>query len=168
MARTPSPGRITKCRRSSSTTRPTTFADLDRFSRVQDQVWASYGSISGGNSRPVPLDGYGYGYDRAGNRTSVGNQTNSALSETYGYDNLDRLASSTRATTLTTETWTLDSLGNFTNSTDTGTNQNRGVDPANEIQTISGGAATPAYDAAGNMTTTTRARRRRARRELCL
>ena len=42
------------------------------------------------------VDGYGYGYDRAGNRTSKVNLLNSAYSETYGYDGLNRLVSATR------------------------------------------------------------------------
>ena len=53
-----------------------------------------------------------------------------------------------------TQTWTLDSLGNFTGSSTNSSTQARTVDPSNEIQTISGGVATPAYDLAGNMTTT--------------
>ena len=56
-----------------------------------DQVWASYGSNSGGNAGT--LDGYSYTYDRSGNRLTQANLTDAALSELYGYDSLDRLTS---------------------------------------------------------------------------
>ena len=49
--------------------------------------------------------------------------------------------------------WSLDSLGNFSSVTTGSTTETRSVDPANEIQSISDAAA-PAYDLAGNMTTT--------------
>jgi YD repeat-containing protein len=128
------------------------FAALDRFSRVQDQVWSSYGSASGNAGT---FDGYTYTYDRDGNRTSAANLTAPSLSETYEYDNLDRLTSSTRNDGYD-QSWTLDSLGNFVSYSDNSGTQNRTTDPANEITGISGteGAATPVYDLAGNMTTT--------------
>ena len=47
--------------------------------------------------------------------------------------------------------WTLDGLGNFSSFNDDGTSQNRTVNEANQIQTISGGWVSPEYDAAGNM-----------------
>ena len=83
------------------------------------------------------------------------------LSELYGYNVLDELTSMSRGTISdgtiaspsATETWTLDSLGNFVASTNNGTTQDRTDNAANEIQSI-GPAATPDYDAAGNMTTT--------------
>ncbi len=135
------------------------FAALDRFGNVLNQFWASYGSASGNAGT---LDGYTYTYDRAGNRTSSANATDAALSEMYGYDGLDRFVSMSRGTISNgaiadptdTQTWTLDSLGNFIQSSDNTAIQTRTVNPANEIQTISGGTATPAYDLAGNMTTT--------------
>jgi YD repeat-containing protein len=127
------------------------FAAMDRFSRVQDQVWSSYGSASGNAGT---LDGYGYTYDRAGNRTSAANLTAPSLSETYEYDNLDRLTSSTRNDGYD-QSWTLDALGNFSSVSTTGSaTQTRTNTAANEIQTIDGSAATSAYDLTGNMTTT--------------
>ena len=145
MARARSPARITSSRRSSSTIRPNNFAALDRFGRVLDQVWSSYGSASGNAGT---LDGYTYTYDRAGNRTSRDEPDRRLRSsETYGYDNLGRLTSMSRGVlsggTIPArrhQTWTLDSLGNFTNFTDNRQlqTQTRTVDPANEIQTISG------------------------------
>src|SRR5271165_4624102 len=135
------------------------FAALDRFGDVLNQVWSSYGSASGNVGS---MDGYTYTYNQVGDRTSRANQTDAALSEIYGYDSLNRLTSMSRGVLSggtipnpsDTQTWTLDSLGNFTNYSNNGSNQARTVDAANEIQTISGGAATPAYDLAGNMITT--------------
>jgi hypothetical protein len=47
--------------------------------------------------------------------------------------------------------WTLDGLGNFGTFNDDGASQDRTVNEANEIESISGGWITPVYDAAGNM-----------------
>ncbi|MGO9108654.1 MAG: RHS repeat-associated core domain-containing protein [Thermoguttaceae bacterium] len=135
------------------------FAALDRFGDVLDQVWSSYGSASGNLG---PVDGYTYTYNQVGDRTSRANQTDSALSEIYGYDGLNRLTLMSRgvlsggtiANPSNTQTWTLDSLGNFTNYNNNGSNQTRTVDAANEIETINGSSATSAYDLAGNMITT--------------
>ena len=135
------------------------FQELDRFGRVVDQVWASYGSASGDLGT---IDGYNYGYNNTGDRTSAANLTNNALSETFGYDSLDRLTSMNRgvlsggtiANPGDTQTWTLDSLGNFSNYDNNGSNQARTVDAANEIQSIKRQRQRPAYDLAGNMTTT--------------
>ena len=135
------------------------FAALDRFSRVHEQVWSSYGSASGTLGA---VDGYNYTYDRAGNRTVRENAVDGVMSETYDYNALNELTSMARGTLsgptipspTYTQTWTLDSLGNFSNFNDNGSSQDQTVNAANEIQSISGGAATPAYDAAGNMTTT--------------
>ncbi len=131
------------------------FAALDRFGRVADQSWSQYG-------QSMPLDGYQYTYDRAGNRTIKENLADAALSETYGYNALNELTSMSRGALsgstipapTDTQTWTLDALGNFMQSSDNAATQYRTADAANEIQSISGGTATPAYDLAGNMTTT--------------
>jgi YD repeat-containing protein len=66
------------------------LAALDRFGRVLDQVWADYGST------PETLDEYGYTYSRSGNRTARTNALRTAFSESYGYNGLDELTSSTR------------------------------------------------------------------------
>ena len=124
------------------------FAALDRFGRVVSQTWTGYGANNSGT-----LDGYGYAYNAAGDRLTQTNQTDSALSETYGYDSLDRLISANRADN-TFQEWTLDSLGNFTNFNDNGTSQSRTTDAANEIATINSSTATSGYDLAGNMNVT--------------
>jgi hypothetical protein len=49
------------------------------------------------------------------------------------------------------QTWTLDGLGNFADVTTDDDPQARTVNEANEIQSITGGSVSPAYDAAGNM-----------------
>ncbi len=129
---------------------------LDRFGRVVDQVWKDY-------SENV-IDEYRYGYDRAGNRwwkQNVG-QNASGLDELYSYDALDRLTNTQRGTVTVTngvpsiesdsyQDWTLDGLGNFSEFDDDGDVQTRDTNAANEIETITGGTVTPAYDAAGNM-----------------
>ena len=125
------------------------FAAWDRFGQVLNQVWSGYGQDNSGT-----LDGYSYTYDQSGNRLTRGNLTDSALSEIYGYDNLDRLTSVTH-NGVQTESWDLDSLGNFAGSSENSVAQTRATDSANEIQSITQDSTTSAqgYDAAGNMTT---------------
>jgi len=121
------------------------FAALDRFGRVVDQIWTDYGA-----DPDVVLDHYSYEYDRAGNRTSRGNELHAAFDEVYDYDGLDRLTDSDRADAFD-QTWTLDGLGNFRAFDDDGSSQTRATNAANEITAITGGAVTPEYDRAGNM-----------------
>jgi RHS repeat-associated protein len=122
------------------------YAAWDRFGRVLSQVWATYGGT------PTTLDGYDYTYDRASNRTSRNNLTDAAFNEIYGYDGVNRLTSDTRNGNAYQQ-WTLDSLGNWSGFTNNGQSQTSTFDPANELTTNTG-TVTPAYDAAGNMTTT--------------
>ena len=84
---------------------------------------------------------------------SQDNVLNSSLDETYGYDSVNRLISASCANG-NTETWTLDSLGNWMDSTVNGVSQTRSTDPSNEIQSISQGTSLDyqGYDLAGNMT----------------
>ena len=130
---------------------------LDRFGRVVDQIWTDY------SQQPATLDGYVYGYDRAGNRLWKQNVNPGAsgLDELYIYDNLDRLTNTQRGTlsfsplSITQgqyqQSWTLDGEGNFSAFNDNGSEQTRGTNAANEI-TSTTGIATPTYDAAGDMT----------------
>ena len=78
-ARTRSPARLTRSRRSASTTRPAISPPWTAFGRVQDQAWKHSGQTG-------PLDEYTYGYDAAGNRTSRTNAVDAVLSESYQYD----------------------------------------------------------------------------------
>jgi RHS repeat-associated protein len=121
------------------------FAAWDRFGQVLNQGWKE-GSTT--------VDGYSYTYSQSGNRLTRANLIDAALSESYGYDGLDRLTSVVRNGTQT-EGWTLDSLGNFVQSSENGVSQSRTTDAANEIQTITQNETQNAqgYDAAGNMTT---------------
>jgi YD repeat-containing protein len=121
------------------------FWAWDQFGEVLNQAWKE-GSTT--------VDGYSYTYDQSGNRLTRANATDAALSESYGYDALNRLTSVVRNGTQT-EGWTLDSLGNFVGSSENSVSQSRTTDAANEIQTITQGgtANTQGYDAAGNMTT---------------
>jgi RHS repeat-associated protein len=125
------------------------FAAWDQFGEVLNQAW---------NEGSTEVDGYSYTYDPSGNRLTRANATDAALSESYGYDDLSRLTSVARGnvgTQTQTEGWTLDSLGNFVQSSENGTSQSRTTDASNEIQTITQGgtANTQGYDLAGNMTT---------------
>ncbi len=121
------------------------FAAWDQFGEVLNQAWKE-GSTT--------VDGYSYTYDQSGNRQTRANLTDAALSETYTYDGLDRLTSVTNDSTSTvTEQWTLDSLGNFVQSSEGTVSQSRTTDASNEITSINGSTATTAYDAAGNMMT---------------
>ena len=121
------------------------LSGFDRFGRVADQVWTDYGA-----NPDVVLDEYTYTYDRAGNRTARTNALHNAFSETYDYDALDRLTTTTRNDSFD-QSWTLDGLGNFSAFNDDGTTQTRATNAANEITSTSG-IATPTYDRAGNMT----------------
>jgi RHS repeat-associated protein len=52
-----------------------------------------------------------------------------------------------------TQSWTLDSQGNWSSYTSNGTTQTQTANAQNQITSISGTSATPTYDANGNMTT---------------
>ncbi len=123
----------------------TNVTGLDRFGRVADQIWTDYGA-----DPDIVIDHYSYEYDRAGNRVSRTNELDHDLDESYLYDAIDRLKSSERADDVD-QSWTLDGLGNFSEFDDDGDVQTRDTNAANEIETITGGTVTPAYDAAGNM-----------------
>ena len=142
---------------SNSTTRPSStstaanFGTWDRFGRVRDQLWASYGSewsaFGPANADP---DHFTYTYDREGNVTSEASPQNTNFSQTYTYDALNRLTSSMRGDGLANQTWGLDGVGNMATVTMTSsTPQSRTVNAANEIA-ASSGIVTPLYDAAGN------------------
>jgi len=143
-----------------------TYGGLDRFGRVIDQYWKGSGSTA-------DVDRIHYAYDYAGNRSY--RQIDTVLYPTdnrdqgYTYDGLHRLltaqigtlsGSTISGTPLSEEDWTLDGLGNWPGyvqkaSGTVSLNQARTASPANEISGISASAgttwATPAYDAAGNM-----------------
>lgn len=139
-----------------------TYAGWDRFGRVVDQAWKTTGGTA--------LDRFEYAYDRASNRTSrqvaaASAPSNLNLDEAYTYDGADRLARVNRGTldsngTITDanatfhQTFTVDAAGNWRSLDDDGTTQTRTADAANETTGVTGSAGwvSPAYDAAGNMT----------------
>ena len=61
---------------------------LDQFGRVANQNWV--------NSSGSTVDGYTYTYDSNGNVLSKNNVLDSAYSETYTYDSLNRLTAVSR------------------------------------------------------------------------
>ena len=133
------------------------YTGLDRFGRVIDQVWR--------NSSGSVIDRYQYGYDRSGNRMSKNNLVDSALSELYGYDNLNQLTSFSRgvlsdansdglfdtvASSSRTQAWNLDALGNWSTLTTNSTGQSRTHNAQNQVTGV--GSTSLTYDANGSMT----------------
>ena len=118
------------------------------------------------------MDEYRYTFDADGNMLSkenvVAHAAGKGLDETYYYNGTNELTSTTRGQftesnlttgwsrasafsgSTSTQTWALDAAGNMTTNDGTSETFNAG----DQIQTIGGGAAAPAYDQAGNMTTT--------------
>ena len=97
------------------------------------------------------------GYDDAhqlkgenGNVTTKNNTLDSAYSQTFTYDPLNRLSSSTLGGAAY-QSRTLDSQGNWSSYTSNGTTQTQTANAQNQITSISGSTA-PTYDANGNMT----------------
>ncbi len=64
------------------------YTGLDQFGRIASQQWAT--------STGAVVDGYTYTYDANSNVTSKTNVLDSAYSETYTNDNLNRLTAVTR------------------------------------------------------------------------
>ncbi len=120
------------------------YTGLDQFGRIVSQQWA--------NSTGAVVDGYTYTYDQNSNVTSKANVLDSAYSETYTNDNLNRLTAVTRGGAAY-QNWNLDSQGNWSSSTTSGTTQIRTANSQNQITSITGTAGTPVYDSNGNMTT---------------
>lgn len=92
------------------------FAAWDRFGRILDQYWSSYGSTwsdwaesNGGSDDP---EHFTYTYDRAGNATGKANAQDAALNELYSYDDLNRLTETTRGG-IVYQSWGLDGQGNM-------------------------------------------------------
>jgi RHS repeat-associated protein len=147
------------------------YTSLDRFGRQTNCQWEDYGSST--DAAQIK-----YGYDRAGNRLwredVVAAANSKAFDELYSYDGVNRLVDMQRGDLNTGKTavtnkqfqhdWSLDATGNwsgFKEDSDGDStwdlNQSRTSNEVNEITDITETAgpswATPAYDAAGNMTT---------------
>ena len=102
---------------------------LDQFGRITSQLWT--------DSTGVVVDGYTYTYDANSNVTSKTNVLDSAYSETYTNDNLNRLTAVTRGGAAY-QSWNLDSQGNWSSSTTSGTTQTRTTNSQNQITSITG------------------------------
>jgi RHS repeat-associated protein len=133
----------------------------DRFGRVVDQRWLT-------TATGTATDRFQYGYDRDSNRLYRDNLLNSLFGELYSYDNLGQITSFDRGTLNSSkngidgmpsrsQTWNLDSVGNWSSVTTDGSTQTRTANAQNEITSVSG-ATTPTYDANGNLTTDESAR----------
>ena len=117
------------------------YAGLDQFGRIVNQNWV--------NSAGTTVDGYTYSFDSNSNVTAENNVLNSAYSQTFTYDPLNRLAGNTLGG-VANQSWTLDSQGNWSSYTSNGTTQTQTANAQNQITSISGTSATPTYDASGN------------------
>ncbi len=127
------------------------YTGLDRFGRVVDQRWVK--NVGG---TVTDIERFQYTYDRASNVLSKVNAIDSTKTENYAYDNLNQLTTFTRGGTTRTQNFTADGMGNFSTvvnvSNGVSTTQTRTHNAQNELATISGTAATPTYDANGNLT----------------
>ncbi len=120
------------------------YVGLDRFGRIVNQNWKS---VSSGQS----VDNFTYSYDANSNVTAENNLLNTAYSQAFTYDPLNRLAASTLGG-VANQSWNLDSQGNWSSFTSNGTTQAQTANAQNQITSISG-STTPTYDNNGNMTT---------------
>ncbi|MFC1759462.1 RHS repeat domain-containing protein [Planctomycetota bacterium] len=99
------------------------------------------------------IDSFEYGYDDAGNRTTV--TENGGATVTWGYDDAYRLKSEARTGTGSfTSTFTYDDAGNRKTVQKDGVTTTFNYDMADQITTSvdSGGTSTYTYDGAGNQT----------------
>jgi RHS repeat-associated protein len=136
-----------------------TYVGLDRFGRIADQYW---------KQTSADIDRFKYEYDYASSPKFKDNLLTNDRDQLYAYDGLHRLTtydqgqleSGAIGSPVAGQDWSLDALGNWTgfDSTVGGTlNQIRDVNDANEITNVTEGMGqpawlTPAYDNAGNMT----------------
>ena len=118
------------------------YIGLDQFGRIADQNWVN-------TSTGMSADNFTYTYDNNSNVTSENNLLNTAYSQTFTYDPLNRLASNTLGGAAN-QSWTLDSQGNWSSYTSNGVTQTQTANAQNQITSISG-TASPTYDPNGNM-----------------
>jgi RHS repeat-associated protein len=91
--------------------------------------------------------GFGHTFDAEGNKLTEEKRHDSAQSETYGYDALNRLVSYQAGSSTTT--YNLDPLGNWNSKVKDGITETRTHNAANQITAINGVALS--YDANGNL-----------------
>src|SRR5579884_1522269 len=157
------------------------YNGLDEFGRVIDQRWVSgdtVGSGGSGDTLAAATDRFQLGYDADSNLLYKNNLMSSSNSELYHgngssnpYDNLNRLVefqrgtlssdqSSIQGTASRDQVFSLDTLGNWGQSTNSstpatavttnGTAQSRAHNARNEYTSV--GGVTPTYDNNGNLT----------------
>jgi RHS repeat-associated protein len=151
------------------------YTGVDGFGRVIDCRWMDSGSGSSSGSSSTDVERIEYGYDANSNRLWRHNTVapSGGNDELYGYDNVQRLTQMQRGNLTDGNTaisdqsleqdWTLDATGNWSEFKDYANgsldlDQTRTSNTVNEITEISQDSGqpawvTPAYDAAGNMTT---------------
>ncbi|MDR3618225.1 MAG: RHS repeat-associated core domain-containing protein [Paludisphaera borealis] len=151
------------------------YTGVDRFGRVIDQNWLRTAAAADGSAAGTSTVRLQYGYDRDDNALFRRDLVNTALSELYQYDALNRLSSFKRgalsastpggpydtvATPDKQQSWTLDAQGNwggFTNvdgTTTTTTTKTFNAGNQTAAVTVNGStAAAPTYDADGNTKT---------------
>ena len=118
------------------------YVGLDQFGRIADQNWVN-------TSTGLSTDNFTYAYDQNSSVTAENNLLNTAFSQTFTYDSLNRLTANTLGG-VAAQSWTLDSQGNWSSFTSNGTTQTETANAQNQITSISG-STTPTYDANGNM-----------------
>ena len=121
------------------------YPGLDQFGRIVNQNWIN-------SSTGAFIQDIFYSYDANSNSTGAYNRMNNTFSQYFAYDPLNRLSSYNQPGS-PTQSWTLDSQGNWSSFTSNGSTQTQTANAQNQITSISGTAGTPAYDANGNMTT---------------
>ena len=94
------------------------------------------------------VDNFTYTYDNNSNVTAENNLLNTAYSQTFTYDPLNRLNANTLGGAAN-QSWTLDSQGNWSSFTSNGTIQTQTANAQDQITSISG-SITPTYDANGS------------------
>jgi RHS repeat-associated protein len=145
------------------------YVGLDRFGRQATMTWTLGSTV---------IEQFSYGYDRSGNRLWKQNHLNLALSELYSadgvneqlaYDALNRLKSFQRgalsdsdsdgyfdtvAAQSKSQSWSLDTLGNWASVTTNGQTETRVHNSQNQLVSRSQGGgqtASYSYDAEGNL-----------------
>ena len=104
-------------------------------------MWTDYGGNPALDEYTTPTT--------ARNVHSKTNATDAALSEIYGYNDLDESTSVKDSSNNVKQSWNLDGLGNWGTFTDGATTDTKTFDAANQ-ETTSTASVTSQYDDAGN------------------
>jgi hypothetical protein len=118
--------------------------------RVFDAVTGWIKTIQTGSGGGTAIQNLAYTWDLLGNLATRKDVNQSNLTESFSYDNLYRLASSSLSTTGTNLTMSFDALGNITSKSDVGTYTYHATKKHQLASTSNGWSF--AHDANGNMT----------------